>query len=90
MPPETRTTISIPKHLLASVDEAIRNGQAESRKEFVARAIRQALERLEQQAVDEQFAEMARDPVYQAEARRVAEDFAAADWEALQVAEGSE
>jgi hypothetical protein len=72
------------------MDEAIRNGHAESRKEFMARAIRQALERIERRTIDEHFAEMATDPVYQAEALRVAEDFATAGWEALQAAEESE
>ena len=85
---EVRTTVSLPAELLSAVDEAVHRGLAASRKEFMARAVRAELERYERRQIDEQFAEMANDPVYQQEAIEVAEQFAKTAWEALQTAEG--
>lgn len=39
--------------------------------------------------INAEFAQMANDPVYQEEAVQIVEEFAEADWEALQVGEGS-
>lgn len=40
--------------------------------------------------IDAQLAEMATDRVYQEEAVRIAEELAKADWETLQIADGSQ
>lgn len=82
-----RTTLAIPAELLRATDQAVRNGNARSRNEFVARAIRHELRAVERAAIDAAFAGMAEDEAYQAEAREIAESFALAEWEALQLAE---
>jgi metal-responsive CopG/Arc/MetJ family transcriptional regulator len=84
----TRTTLALPADLLAAVDDAVRQGKARSRNEFVALALRKLLEEQERMRIDAEFALMAEDEEYLAEARRIAEEFAVSDWEALQIGEG--
>jgi len=84
-----RTTLTLPADLLAEVDRAVRSGKARSRNAFVAEAIRRELAAAEEAAIDAAFAEMATDPAFQAEADALTEEFAVADWEALQSAESS-
>jgi metal-responsive CopG/Arc/MetJ family transcriptional regulator len=86
----TRTTLALPAELLAAVDEAVRAGKASSRNEFVARALRRLLVEQERARIDAEFAAMAHDADYLAEAEQIAEEFAAADWEALQISEGQQ
>jgi hypothetical protein len=50
-------------------------------------ALRRELAAQERAAIDAAFAAMADDPAYHAEARELAAAFAAADWEALRLAE---
>ena len=90
MPTRTvRTTLALPADLLAAIDQAVRAGQARSRNEFVALALRRELAAQQRAAIDAAFAAMADDPGYQAEACEIATAFAPADWEALRLAEGS-
>jgi metal-responsive CopG/Arc/MetJ family transcriptional regulator len=83
-----RTTLALPADLLAAVDAAVQAGQARSRNELVRIALERELAAQKRVAIDAAFAEMAEDPDYQAEANAIAEEFAAADWEAWQQAEG--
>src|SRR6266542_3861332 len=83
-----RTTLAIPADLLEAADQAIREGKARSRNELVASALRHELASHERATIDAAFAAMADDPTYQAEAERISEEFAAADWEALRRGEG--
>jgi hypothetical protein len=73
--------------LLQAVDQAVREGKARSRNEFVATALRHELAAQERMAIDAAFAGMAEDPAYQAAARAISAEFATADWEALRRAE---
>jgi len=57
------------------------------RNELVTIALHRELAAQQRAAIDVAFASMADDPVYHAEARELATAFAAADWEALRVAE---
>jgi len=82
-----RTTVALPADLLNGIDEAVRSGRAASRNAFLARAVRHELERLQREAIDRQFEMMATDAQYQREARRIADEYASSDWEALRVAE---
>jgi hypothetical protein len=82
-----RTTLALPADLLEAVDQAVRAGKARSRNELVAMALRRELAAQQRAVIDAAFAAMADDPVYQAEARETATAFAAADWEALRLAE---
>jgi metal-responsive CopG/Arc/MetJ family transcriptional regulator len=84
MPARTiRTTLALPADLLAAADQAIQQGKARSRNELVATALRRELAAQRRAAIDAEFAEMAEDGEYQAEARAMAEEFVAAEWDAL-------
>jgi Arc/MetJ-type ribon-helix-helix transcriptional regulator len=84
---KNRTTVALPIELLDGIDEAVRSGRAGSRNAFLARAVRHELERLQREAIDRQFELMATDAHYQREARRISDEYARSDWEALRVAE---
>lgn len=83
----TRTTVALDDSLLKAVDTAVKAGKATSRNDFLARALRTELKLTRRETIDAAFAAMANDPGYQQEAQRTAEEFAAADWEALQIVE---
>lgn len=82
-----RTTFTLAADLLEAMDRAVREGNARSRNELITMALRRELAAQERAAIDAAFAAMADDPVYHAEAREVATAFAAADWEAIRLAE---
>ncbi|MSQ05718.1 MAG: ribbon-helix-helix protein, CopG family [Dehalococcoidia bacterium] len=82
-----RTTLALPAALVAAVDQAVRDGKAKSRNQLVAAALRRELAALERAAIDADLAEMGRDKDYQAEALKIAEEFAVSDWEAFQLGE---
>ena len=82
-----RTTFSLPADLLEALDQAVREGKARSRNELITTALRHELAAQERAAIDAAFAAMADDPVYRAEAREITTAFAAADWEAIRLAE---
>jgi len=82
-----RTTLALPADLLEAVDQAVRAGKARSRNELVAMALQRELAAQQRAAIDAAFAAMADDPVYCTEAHELATAFAAADWEALRLAE---
>jgi metal-responsive CopG/Arc/MetJ family transcriptional regulator len=84
-----RTTVALSADLLEAVDAVVQEGAADSRNDFLERAIRKQLQDSRRAAIDAEFAWMARDLAYQEEAVAVAEEFAAADWEALRAAEKS-
>jgi metal-responsive CopG/Arc/MetJ family transcriptional regulator len=90
MVPTVRTTIALPADVLARVDEAVRGGEARSRNEFVATALRRELAVRERAEIDADFARMADDDEYLREARTIAEEFKHADWEAFQLGEARE
>jgi metal-responsive CopG/Arc/MetJ family transcriptional regulator len=85
--PSTRTTIAVPDELLRRVDEVVQCGAAATRNEFFAAAIRRELDRIRREALDREFEVMADDPVYRAQAREIADEYATAGWQALRVAE---
>jgi metal-responsive CopG/Arc/MetJ family transcriptional regulator len=84
-----RTTLALPADLLAAVDEAVQAGHARSRNEFVARALQRELAGQQRAAIDAAFAAMAEDFAYRTEAQALTDAFAQADWDALQLAEGT-
>ena len=77
-----RTTLALPAELLGAVDRFVEEGQARSRNELIATALRHELAALEQAAWDAQFRQMATDSAYQQEAREILAEFAQADREA--------
>jgi len=82
-----RTTIAVPEELLALADQAVRDGRARSRAELLARALRREFAAQRRGAIDASFARMADDLDYQADALRIAEEYAISDWEALRTTE---
>lgn len=84
----TRTTLSLPADLLEAIDSLQRRGRVRSRSGFITSAVRHALEAEERAEIDAAFSGMAQDGRYQAEAQEIAREFAEADWEAFQLAEG--
>ena len=78
-----RTTAALPVELLKAVDQAVLDGKAKSRNELLAQALRHELAALERSAIDADFAGMANDEDYHAEARKIAEQFINSDWESL-------
>ena len=82
-----RTTVALSEDLLQEMDARVRQGEADSRNDFLERALRNQLAASRRAAIDAEFAQMASDPTYREEAVQVARDFAAADWEALRAAE---
>jgi len=82
-----RTTVALSAGLLEAMDALVEEGAAESRNDFLEAAIRKELAASRRAAIDAEFAQMASDRTYQAEAARVAGEFAEADWEALRAAE---
>ena len=83
----TRTTVTLPTDLLTAADRAVRAGEARSRNELVANALRRELASIERAAIDAAFAGMADDSAYLDEARVISDEFASADWETYQVGE---
>ena len=82
-----RTTVALSADLLKAVDTVVREGAAESRNDFLERAIRKQLAAARRAAIDAEFAKMASDRAHQEEALQITEEFAEADWEALQAGE---
>jgi len=83
----TRTTITLPRDLLDQIDRAVEEGGMPSRNAFIAAAVRHELAAAEAAAIDAEFALMAEDSEYQAEAQLVSQEFALADWEAFRLSE---
>jgi metal-responsive CopG/Arc/MetJ family transcriptional regulator len=86
---KVQMTIDLSADLLEAMDTIVREGAAESRNDFLDRAVRRQLAATSRARVDAEFAQMANDPAYQEEALQVAEDLGGADWEALQAGERS-
>lgn len=84
----TRTTVAIDDRLLKAVDSAVKAGNARSRNDFLSRALRRELKLTRCQAIDQTFAGMASDQVFQRGALEISEEYAAADWDALELGEG--
>lgn len=82
-----RTTLALPADLLEATDQAVREGKARSRNEFVALALRHELATQKRARIDAAFAAMADDTDYQTEALAVTDGFVVADWEAFKLGE---
>ena len=77
-----RTTVSLPKTLLAGLDRLVQNGAAESRSQLIASAVEAELRRREREDINAEFAAMATDANYQAEVVQLMREFATTDREA--------
>jgi metal-responsive CopG/Arc/MetJ family transcriptional regulator len=82
-----RTTVTLSEDLVDAMDALVREGDADSRNDFLDKALRNQLAVSRRTAIDAEFAQMATDRTYQEEAVQVPEEFAEADWEAFRIAE---
>jgi metal-responsive CopG/Arc/MetJ family transcriptional regulator len=82
-----RTTLSLPADLLDAADQMVASGQAASRNDFIAEAIRHELGIRRRAAIDEAFAGMRVDTEAHQEAARLQGEFAVSDWQAFQQGE---
>jgi metal-responsive CopG/Arc/MetJ family transcriptional regulator len=82
-----RTTVALSAELLEEMDARVEQGEADSRNDFLEKALRNQLAASRRAAIDAEFAKMASDYIYQREAVQITEEFAEADWEALRSAE---
>ncbi|MDB9372254.1 ribbon-helix-helix domain-containing protein [Nodularia sphaerocarpa] len=82
-----RTTITLPVEILTAADDAVSQGKAKNRNDFVAVAILHELEALKRAEIDAALMEMTQDPEYQAQVLKMDAEFAVASWEALQLKE---
>lgn len=80
---KVRTTVALSLDLLEAVDAAVREGNVESRNEFLELALRHELAARRRAAIDAAFTQMATDRDYRREAVDIAGEFESADWEAL-------
>ncbi len=82
-----RTTLALPADLLAAMDKAVKTGQARSPNELVCIALERELASQKRAEIDAAFADMAQDADDQDEAKQIAREFEAANWEAWEQAE---
>jgi metal-responsive CopG/Arc/MetJ family transcriptional regulator len=78
-----RTTLAIPRELLEATDQAVLEGKARSRNDFMVQAIRRELAAQKRAAIDAALTEMASDSDYQVEVLKLETEFASAQWEAF-------
>lgn len=78
-----RTTLALPRDLLAKADEIVRQGDARSRNELVADALRRELRKRETEQIDAQIRLMAFDEDYKREAEQIMKEFEESDWESI-------
>ena len=76
-----RTTLALPADLLEAVDRLIEQGQARSRNDLIANALRHELATQERAILDAEFRQM-ETAGYQREARQILAEFAQSDWKA--------
>jgi hypothetical protein len=83
------TTIRIPEPLYQQAKSLVKNeklsASAPSLNDLFVAAIRSYLKARRRREIDDQFAGMASDPVYQKESKELIDAFASSDWETLQL-----
>ncbi len=70
-----RTTISLPKGLLAGVDRLVHDGLAVSGSQLIAAAVEAELRRRQREQINAQFAAMASGADYRAETAQLMREF---------------
>jgi len=84
-----RTTVRLPRTLYDEVHRLVKQDAVfpGTFNDLFTSAVRAYLKMLKRKQIDAAFGGMANDSEYQNEARAIAEEFAASDWEALETAE---
>jgi len=81
-PERVRTTVDLPKELLDRSRSVVDRKLAKNQNALFTAALAEYLDQLDQQAIDKQFAEMARDTDYQDLNLHLLNEFAGADRQA--------
>lgn len=81
-PDRVRTTVDLPRDLLDRSRSVVDRKLAKNQNVLFTAALAEYLDRLDQQAIDSQFAEMAHDVAYQELNLHLVEEFAGADEQA--------
>lgn len=84
---KVRTTIDLPKGLIAEINKVLKLGVAKSRNALIVEALEEYLKQLENALIDEEFAQMGNDKNYSELNLRMVEEFTISDWESLKIAE---
>jgi len=79
--------VELPVSLAKQADDAVRRKVAYNRNALIIQALEEFLERLEQQQIDKQIAQMVYDQEYQNLQLEMVEEYEQAGWEALQIGE---
>ena len=82
-----QTTLRLPAPLYERTKDFVKRGSSRSVNDFIVRALAAYVRAKERRAIDEAFRPMKDDLEYQREALTIAEQFAASDSEAIQIAE---
>ena len=85
--PRVQVTLRLPRRLYEQINAEAAGHPARSWNEFVVEILRGFLRGRRRKAIDAAFAGMAHDTAHRSEAERLAEQFAASDWEALETGE---
>ena len=85
-----RLTVAFTSEMVAATDEAVRTGAAATRNELIERAVRRELARIDREAVDRAFYELAEDAEIGTLEREVVAEAEQSGWEALQLAEANQ
>ena len=88
-PKRVRTTVDLPEELLDRSRSVVDRKLAKNQNALFTAALAEYLDQLDQQAIDDQFAEMAKDSAYQALNLDVLNEFAGADRQAQAVRDES-
>lgn len=78
-----RTTVTLPADLLQRSQKLIDAGRVPNRNVLIVSALERLLADLERAEIDQQFAAMFEDEVYQTMQTEMSESFEESDWEAL-------
>lgn len=85
---KVQTTIRLPRPLYQRAKSFVKENDALSTiNDFFVSAVSFYLKTLERRRIDAAFLGMAEDAAYQKQAKRIADEFELADWEALQQAD---
>lgn len=86
-PVRVRTTVDLPRALLDRSRDVVVRGLVKNQNTLFTTALADYLDQLDQQAIDQQFASMAGDAPYLELNRRLLQEFAGNDAQAMEVRE---
>jgi len=84
-----QTTLRLPAQLYEQAKSVVERNlsQAQNLNDLIVTALGSYVKMIQRRQIDAAFAGMTGDDAYQKEAQRITDEFAASDWEALELAE---